>query len=195
MVVRAPKRASPQFIETLVGQRQDWIKKALSRFGQTAAPKQFIEGELFLYLGKEYGLRILESYRSRLVFDNAFYISRLKLGQAKKLFKEWYKQQAQIILTERAKFFSAQMHVTYNKITVRDTSSRWGSCSTKGNINFSYRLIMAPQDILDYVVVHELAHLVHHNHSKLFWRFVQTHYPSFSQARLWLRKQGANLKI
>jgi predicted metal-dependent hydrolase len=194
VVVRAPKHAPLRFIENLIEQRRNWIQKALEHQSKNK-PKQFVEGELFLYLGKEYPLHVVDGYRSRVVFEDAFYISQVKLPQAKKLFQDWYKQQAKEILLERVKYYSDLLDVQFKKITIRDTSSRWGSCSSSGSINFSYRLVMAPLEILDYVVIHELAHTKHHNHSKEFWGMVGEYCPDYYQKRKWLHGNGNSLKV
>lgn len=83
----------------------------------------------------------------------------------------------------------------YNNIAIRDQSTRWGSCSSKKNLNFNWRLIFAPEDILDYVIVHELCHLKEMNHSKKFWDLVGSIAPNYKQNRLWLRENGSKLRI
>ena len=85
------------------------------------------------------------------------------------------------------------MQVTYGRITIRDQKSRWGSCSGKGNLNFNWRLILAPEEVLDYVVVHELAHRLEMNHSVRFWGHVERVLPDYKDRRLWLRKNGDGL--
>lgn len=168
LVVRAPQSASVSYIEDLVVKRKEWIEKALERQLSSVKKKTFSEGEMFLFLGKEYPLRIVKTYRSRLEFLDGFFLSEHKLPVAKKLFEQWYKTQAKKVVTERLSLHSQTMGLSVKKITIRNTSSRWGSCSSLGNVNFSYRLVLAPIEILDYVVVHELAHLVHQNHSSRF---------------------------
>ena len=194
VMVRAPKHTPLRFIEGLIEKRRDWIRQALEHYYRNPG-KQFTEGELFLYLGKEYPLRVLDGYRSRLVFENAFYISRVKLPAAKKLFQDWYRQQAKEILQKRTAYHANNMGLRFKKITIRDTSSRWGSCSSAGNLNFSCRLIMAPPEIADYVVVHELAHLQHQNHSKQFWQLVGRYCPDYLQKRKWLHANGNSLRV
>jgi predicted metal-dependent hydrolase len=105
------------------------------------------------------------------------------------------KLEFKILVRERAEYYAGQMGVKFKKLTLHNTVSRWGSCSTAGNINFSSRLILAPLEIFDYVVVHELAHLQHHNHSKSFWAMVETYCPHSKQKRKWLRNNGHSLRI
>lgn len=101
-----------------------------------------------------------------------------------------YRELAGRVIARRAEDYARQMQVTYKRITIRDQKTRWGSCSVKGNLNFNWRLILAPEEVLDYVVVHELAHLKEMNHSGRFWKQVETVMPDFAKHRLWLKQNG-----
>jgi hypothetical protein len=91
---------------------------------------------------------------------------------------------------ERLRFYAAQMGVTYNRVTIRNQKGRWGSCSAKGNLNFNYRLHYLPDELLDYVVVHELAHRIHMNHSASFWAVVEKYMPNYRECRERLKEIG-----
>ena len=103
------------------------------------------------------------------------------------------RKQARQRITTRAEYYSEKLGVTYNRIAIKDTSSRWGSCSSLGNLNFSWRLILAPDYVLDYVVIHELCHLLEMNHSKAFWAHVASMQPSYKISRDWLKNHGQEL--
>jgi predicted metal-dependent hydrolase len=109
------------------------------------------------------------------------------------LLVEWYKRQAKTIIKERVETWSKQMRLSYNRIAIKDQKTRWGSCSSLRNLNFNWRLVMAPLPVLDYVVVHELAHLVEMNHSKRFWDLVETHFPAYPECKRWLKQYGPTL--
>ena len=94
---------------------------------------------------------------------------------------------------KRAAYFRQFTGGTYNRITIRDQKTRWGSCSAKGTLSFNWRLMLAPPAILDYVVVHELCHLTHMNHSAAFWQAVEAVYPDYRSARRWLKEHGQEL--
>ena len=100
---------------------------------------------------------------------------------------------ARDIFTRKTAYYARIMGVSYGRIAIREQKTRWGSCSSKGNLNFNWRLILAPEEVLDYVVVHELAHRREMNHSKAFYAVVESVLPDYRQARRWLRDHGASL--
>jgi len=106
---------------------------------------------------------------------------------------EWLKKQARLELSNFAQAQAKRIGKSIKKISVRDTSSHWGSCNQSGNLSFSWRLILAPREVLEYVVAHEVAHLVHLNHSEAFWQQVEALYPHYETSRDWLKKNGAKL--
>ncbi|MCL5666591.1 MAG: M48 family metallopeptidase [Patescibacteria group bacterium] len=195
--VRAPQRANLAQIKKFVSSKQGWIDKALARHRQRQIPeKKFTEGEQLLFLGKNYPLRISENYFSRLRMEQGiFLLSKFRQRSAKSQFEDWYRRRAKEFLTERCQYYGRLMNVKYQKITITGAATRWGSCSRKGTINFSWKLALAPPEIVDYVAVHELAHLRHHNHSKEFWRFVAMYFPNFRMAKKWLNQSGHLLAI
>lgn len=104
--------------------------------------------------------------------------------------RQHYAELAKAKLTEQTALYAAKMHVSPRRITIRDQKTRWGSCSSKGNLNFNWRLILMPEEILDYVVVHELAHLKEMNHSQTFWAVVERTLPDYKVRRKWLKEHG-----
>ena len=100
------------------------------------------------------------------------------------------REKARRILTEKTDYYKKQLKVDYNKIRIGDQKTRWGSCSSKGTISYSWRLVLMPEDIQDYVVVHELSHLLEMNHSKEFWKHVEDIIPDYKNRRMWLKKHG-----
>lgn len=106
------------------------------------------------------------------------------------IFIPWYKEQAKLFLSQRTSFWANKMQVTVARISIRDQRSRWGSCSSRHNINYNWRIMMAPIPIIDYLVIHEAAHLLQMNHSAKFWQVVEQYDPLFKNHRLWLRQNG-----
>ncbi len=105
-----------------------------------------------------------------------------------------YRDAAKEYIPKRVEYYHAFTGGQYTKITIRDQKTRWGSCSSNGTLSFSFRLMMAPPRILDYVVVHELCHLTHMNHSKEFWNMVETILPDYKEHRKWLKENGHTLR-
>jgi hypothetical protein len=106
---------------------------------------------------------------------------------------DWLKSAARNEIAAAAQRYAAAMGVTYRRITIRDQRSRWGSCSAQGDLSFSWRLILTPTYVLDYVAAHEVAHLKHMNHGPRFWRLVLTHCPEASRAKSWLKAHGQSV--
>jgi predicted metal-dependent hydrolase len=191
LIVRAPYRTPLHFIEKVVLKKRFWIKEKQEFVRdrcKKVIPKEFISGEGFLYLGNMYKLEFIDNPNAPIVFNNGFQISRKYFDTAKEILIAWYKEQACKKITERVNWHSSLSGLKYNKIKITDAQRRWGSCSAKGNLNFSWRLIMAPLRVIDYVVVHELAHIEEKNHSKDFWSKVKIMMSDYEQHRDWLKE-------
>lgn len=107
----------------------------------------------------------------------------------------WYRRQGRRVFAERVAYWNAQFGFSYGRIAIRDQKSRWGSCSRQGNLNFNWRLLLAPLAVLDYIVIHELAHLKEGNHSPRFWALVAEKCPNYREQRDWLRQHGPELQF
>ncbi len=198
LIVRVPVFISNADIEKIILKHSEWIEKNLKiaeKRNSEVPDKKFVSGEKFLYLGKHYTLEIVKNQLEPLVFNGRFLLSEKSVPNAKQEFVKWYKKAAFEILSERVKYFSEISRLSFNKVGITNAKKRWGSCSRKKNLNFSYRLVMAPLPIIDYVVVHELAHTVQMNHSKKFWEIVRNILPNFTDRRNWLKENGYKLKI
>lgn len=152
-------------------------------------------GQLLLYQGRELRLVVEHSRRRpRITVDgNSLSVNFYELLPQPALLSvllDWYRQQAVRTLTGRAGLWTEKIGKPFGRLSVRDQRSRWGSCSSGGNLNFNWRLIMAPPEVLDYVVIHEAAHLRELNHSPRFWEIVAEYDPEFRAHKLWLKKYG-----
>ena len=198
LVVRAPMRISDADIKHLVKQKERWIRekqKQVKDKSTQSKQKVYMDGEEFLYLGKSYQLKIVADLNPALVLSRKFYLSRRVLPKAGSVFTEWYREQARAVISERVKLYAARHGFKYRKIRVTSARTRWGSCSSMGNLNFTWRLVMAPPEVIDYVVVHELAHLRVNNHSKEFWKQVERIMPDYKQRLKWLKENGQKLTL
>ncbi len=191
LVVRAPFHVSERAIRRLVYDKRAWIDEKLTQQKRYAVPrKEFIDGEKFLYLGAHYPLHIVEGPGAPLAFENAFFLCRVHHREARDAFIRWYKERAKVTVGERVELCSAMAGLTYDKVRITGAQCRWGSCSRGGTLNFSWRLIMAPLSVIDYVVAHEVAHLAVKNHSRQFWNKVTVLFPEHARCGQWLKENG-----
>jgi predicted metal-dependent hydrolase len=199
LIVRAPKKTPMEAIEKIVAEKQGWIeeKQRLMRQRLESIPeRKFESGETFPLLGKEYPLFISENAMPHLSFSGyKFILKKRYQGQARRLFLVWYRKKAAEVIPPRVEHYSRLYSIPYKKINISWAANRWGSASSQGTLNFSWRLIMAPITVIDYVVAHELAHLVEQNHSRRFWDQVAEMYPNYHRARRWLADNGHVLTL
>lgn len=189
LVVRAPFSARETVIRAFIRQKRDWIEKASREMKTRAAqapPRRYEHGETFLYLGNSYPLHIAEDMHGKLLFEERFILAARHRRRAARLFERWYREEAFAVFTRRCRFYAAAMDLKYRSIDLSTARRRWGSCSKDGRLRLNWRLVMAPLDVIDYVVVHELAHLKELNHSRRFWALVERFYPEHRKARKWL---------
>jgi len=199
IIIKAPNQATNETISKVILKNQSWIeekiKKVQSR-DRKFKEKEFVNGEGFLYLGDYYRLQITKNQEEPLILKNKyFYLSESYLHKAREVFIDWYKKRAFEEISERVEFYAKIKGCTYNKINITNAQRRWGSCSVSGNLNFTWKLIMAPLSVIDYVVIHELVHLEELNHSKKFWSKVKVLMPDYEEKDRWLRENGYMLNI
>jgi predicted metal-dependent hydrolase len=195
LIVKAPARCSNRAIRETVERHQDWIlqkQKWARKHHEPAVPKNYITGERFLYLGDEYEL-VTERAEVPLTFDNRrFILAANHSANVRQLFIDWYTKEALRIVTDRVNLYSGITNIKYRKVNISNAKTRWGACSYNGNLHFSWTLIMAPLEVIDYVVVHELCHIKIRNHSSQFWQTVNEFIPEYKLRRKWL-KENRNL--
>lgn len=197
LVVRAPLRTAERDIRRFVEGKAAWIHKTQARVDESlrARIKKFEPGEQFWYLGKTYPLIIVPPSRPDLVWESAFRLSSSAQANAPRVFMRWYKAQAARILSERVSGYAERLGFAYRRIKITSAHTRWGSCSPDGTLCFAYRLIMAPEEVIDYVALHELVHLEIKNHSREFWTRVEAIMPDFQSRLDWLNRNGRFLGI
>jgi predicted metal-dependent hydrolase len=128
-----------------------------------------------------------------ITFQGKFLLSQQNMQDGKAILEQWYKQKAKEKITPLVERYAKQLGVEYNTILISDLKYRWGSCTLKGNLNFNWRLIKAPQFVINYVVIHELAHLIELNHSERFWNIVKVQMPNYLEAKEWLKGNGESV--
>jgi len=196
ILVSAPYRTPVGEIDKFLNQKKRWLNRIIEEREtrlKDIKPKEYLTGELFLYLGIQYTLRIADEMgeSGSLTFsEGQFVLSVNKVHQGRELFIEWYKKRSREYIEESVKRYSQALRLNPGGIRISNALCRWGSCSSDNNLSFSWRLIMAPCPVIDYVVVHELAHMREKNHSMRFWGLVAKTIPDYNKQRLWLKENG-----
>jgi hypothetical protein len=201
--VLAPKRLSERRIQEIIDNKSNWIGKRLK--DQASAPKieskKFMDGETFPYLGKHYTFQRRRYIESSVKLKSGRLISTLDSTVSEKETIEihraqvtnWYRDRAADVLAQKTAQHGDVLKLTPSAIRIKNYKARWGSCSINGEISYNWKIVMAPPRIIDYVIIHELSHLVHHNHSDKFWRQVGKSFPEYRECRTWLRNFGQTL--
>jgi predicted metal-dependent hydrolase len=197
ILVRAPRGASIEAIERFLDRKRYWLWEKTNhaqKYPAFETLKEFVSGESFLFLGRQYRLEVVDEDFEGLKFDGGFKLSRSQVGVAREVFQAWYLAQAREHIVPRVKRYAERMGVEFGDIRVRDLRYRWGSCTPKNHLVFNWRLVKAPADVIDYIVVHELAHLIEANHTPAFWNIVRVQVPSFDRAKAWLVEHGSEIE-
>lgn len=194
--VRAPRYVPDFLIRRFVDSKRDWIEKTRLKVAATPNRKRpvYQEGAVFRLGGKEYSLHITDGNAIVLTPTRLFFPKKF-LSRPRVHMEVFCRTFAKQFLGQRLGLYAEKMGVAYQRVSIRDTSTRWGSCSSSGTISFSYRLVLADLPIIDYVVIHELVHISHHHHQPTFWAHVAAFYPDYIAARTWLRREGHTLTI
>ena len=171
-------------------EKVDWLDERLAKYPD---PVPFNKGEIVPFLGELLTIHHIEARRADVRKEQDRLVVTAPPSHLSRAVRDWYKREAGSEITILAKQKSAMLDRPYGRLTIRDTKSRWGSCSTKGDLSFSWRVVMAPSYVLDYLVAHEIAHLVEMNHSVRFWNIVENLADNFERGRNWLRLKGHEL--
>lgn len=204
LVVKVPLWMSDEEIDQIIEKKAGWIENTRDQLENSEQDEHSRQiplesGDKLPLLGKELYLTVIREPRKRgkvsLVGDRLLmwvpYEADYEFKRA--CLVAWYRKQAAYVIGKKARIYADKMKVTYREIHIKDQKSRWGSCSGMKNLNFSWRLIMTPDSVCDYVIIHELCHLVHMDHSPEFWRLVEKMCPPYKQQKRWLKERGNKL--
>ncbi|OPY78702.1 MAG: WLM domain protein [Syntrophorhabdus sp. PtaU1.Bin058] len=201
VIVHVPHRTPESEIASFLRAKKDWIEKNLRvldrRSREKGGPRRFVPGDTFLYLGNAYPLEVCErdGRPALALLHGTFQMGAGSREKAREIFVKWYAGRAKEIMAERVNHYRQQLKFPPVEIRITSAKSRYGSCSADNRLSFSWRLIMAPYPVIDYVIVHELAHIRHKNHSKRFWGFVESVMPDYRQQRHWLNENNHLLML
>lgn len=194
--IRTPKSKSLQDIETLVKNKAEWILQKI-RANDGKKPEiifpEYKNNTTLPYLGKNIPLKVVKDDADYLEFLNGKFIIHIKKNLVKTTYEKWLFSASYAIFNLYVEKYSALLNVKPNKILIKNLKSRWGSATYKGIINLNVNLIKAPMGVIEYVVLHEMGHLIEKNHSPKFWKLIRNHMFNYSEKVKWLKINGTNL--
>ena len=193
LIVRAPKRISDQKIQDFINEKENWITRNQSivtaRAKDTAKHKNML-----LYLGTLFPLKT-DNDAKKISFNGEEFLAGLQNKEkTNKSLKTWYKNKFKEVAVPRLFYFAEKHNLQVNQVRIKEQKTLWGSCSSRNNINLNFLLIMAPLKVIDYVIIHELVHTIHKNHSVNFWNAVEEIMPNYKEAKRWLKENGYRLR-
>jgi predicted metal-dependent hydrolase len=195
----APAPFNIEKIEQIIESKRSWIYRSLAEWedlNRTRIHRDYVNGESFLYFGRNYRLQLVSEQDEPLMFQQGqFKLTQSEVESAPDHFKVFYKAKLQKKLKSRLKQYQSKMKKQALDVRVMELQNRWGSCTSKGVINFNWKCAMLPLSVLDYIIVHELAHLEDKSHSASFWRTVEKVMPNYEEAKTWLKFNGAGMSL
>jgi predicted metal-dependent hydrolase len=199
IIVHAPEKTSEEAVRQVVDAKRQWLLAKLRhpqkyRVKPHAPGKEVVNGESARYLGREYQIEINETASGEIEFSRVFVVPAAHQAKRREVLRNWYMAKAKEKILARVEQYALELGVKFTKVKIVDNRYRWGSCTVNENINFNWRLIKAPMFVIDYVIVHELAHLIEANHTSRFWGIVRANTPTAEKARAWLKEYGQVLE-
>ena len=204
VVVRPPAHYTPEQVDAVVESKRLWIYRNLAEWkdlNAAAVAREWVNGETFLYLGGAYRLALVSGQDRPLKLKNGrFCLSREVIERggteaARKAFEQFYADKGQQRFHDRVALFAPKVGVKVLEVKVRDMGYRWASCGRNGVLNFHWKCMMAPAAVLNYIIVHELAHVIYRNHQDAFWNEVEKIMPEYREHHAWLQNHGANMRL
>lgn len=202
--VRPPARMTPEQVDETVYSKRMWIYRNLAEWrdlNATRVVREWVNGESFLYLGSSYRLFLVDSQDEPLKLkDGRFQLLRSvveKQGRdgAQRAFEQYFQVKGLPRIAARVAHYASRAGVAPGRVQVKELGYRWATCLANGDVHFHWKCLMAPLTVIDYIVVHELCHLRHRDHSDAFWNEVDKVMPNYRERKEWLRQRGANLDI
>ena len=193
--VQVPRGTTDERVFQLIEEKWDWIQQKSKEMkdrllGQKV--KNYDQGEIFLYLGKEYPIKVSQDIniiQDYVVFEGdrlKIYVKQLEDAKIKQALKRFYYQECKKLVERSIRTYQKHFKTKPRSIRISDNNSNWGTCDSRQQLTFNWKLAMAPQQVIDYVVVHEMCHMVHLNHDRSFWRLVGKILPDYKEQENWL---------
>jgi predicted metal-dependent hydrolase len=201
--VRVPDHVGDERVAAFLKRKRPWIRSKVAEI-QLLPPhrtKELVSGESFPYLGRNYRLKVQEGHQVGVCLSGGYLKATIRPTEQdeyqtlriQQYLQNWYRSRALERLQDKTNRYAQQIGVSPAGVSVRNFKSRWGSCDKNGEVVFNWHIIKAPHSIVDYVVIHELCHLIHPNHSKDFWQLVGRFDTDYPEHRQWLKEKGVGL--
>ncbi len=199
VVVHVPQETSEDEVHRIMEEKRQWILEKLrhpQKYEERRHPpgKEVVNGESARYLGRDYRIEITETDSGDIEFTRHFLVPPARQSKRREVLRDWYIAQAKEKILPRATQHAHELGVTFASAHIVDNRYRWGSCTVGDSVNFNWRLIKAPMFVIDYVIVHELAHLIEANHTPHFWSIVRARTATMEKAKAWLKEHGQLLE-
>ena len=194
LIVRAPNRISDAKIQEFINEKSSWIIKNKNLIKLRLQNTEKDQNDL-LYLGEYFPIKKNIKSLKKVSFNGEEFITNLEnQSQLSNALKIWYKDKFKELAIPRLNYFVDKYGLTINQVRLKRQKTLWGSCSSRNNINLNFLLIMAPLKVIDYVIIHELVHTIHKNHSANFWSAVEDIMPNYKDPKNWLKENGYKLR-
>jgi predicted metal-dependent hydrolase len=198
VVVKAPTGTSLEKIDRVIESRKLWLYEKTHHSQKYLPPlhppgKELVNGESLLYLGRSYRLELIDTNEAIALVNDRFLVPSNLIDRQGTVFRDWYIQQAKETILPRVQYYAERLDVLFNEAKIADSKYRWGSCTPKNNVIFNWRLIKAPMSVINYVIIHELTHLLETNHTPRFWGVIKSQIPHMEKAKQWLKVNGSLL--
>ncbi|WP_345735622.1 SprT family zinc-dependent metalloprotease [Prosthecobacter algae] len=198
IIIHAPEGTAEETIRRVVESKRQWLFDKINHTQKYQAPhapgKELVNGESAPYLGREYRIEVTETKSGMVEFSRRFMIPLIQQSRRREVLRDWYLNRAKETILPRVKRYADALGVKVAEVNIVRNRYRWGSCTVKSNVSFNWRLIKAPMFVIDYVIVHELAHLMEGNHTPRFWNIVRANCPTAEKAKAWLKEHGQILE-
>jgi predicted metal-dependent hydrolase len=198
--VLAPANEDFETIRNFINDNNKWILKKTKYYTKLNHNLEYepLEKDEIIYLGKKYKIKFVKDTFQYTVFSEnlmkiTFHVKDRRT--CKRNIVNWYREQTKKLLDNKVPLFGKKLSISYGRVRIGSQKLRWGSCSKEGNLNFNFLLSALPTNIIDYIIIHELFHLVEFNHSDLFWELVEHAFPTYKDCRTWLKKNGAYVQL
>ena len=193
-----PPSYNPKELEIFVTSKRNWILRTSQHYGKLKERNGGLEPDSLYFLGSRYRFHVVKDRQPSTVVGDAIKLITFHVTDRRRYkqhIHEWYKQQTARIIADRLPTLASRFNVKYNKISIKNQKSRWASCSKNGNLNFNLLLVAAPSNVIDYVMIHELMHLIEFDHTHQFWQLVNEADPDYKKHREWLTNYASVIKV